>query len=265
MTFADREKRTPDGVLGVHGYLPTVPVNDIVPEAYVLCLGRRNTKILEAESKHCLKGVVLFLDEDTDINIDVLTRVKDYIRDRKAATLFWGIHNRTVHRFTTGVIIQSESAVMVHETAVVGAEGMGFFVDHLAVPHRIIHGGCVVLRYGVEVGPNTVVHRAIFPRQNTVIGPNVKIGAGNTIGHGCVVGARTIITAGVTVGGSVRVGRDCFLGAGSTIRDNIRICDGVMIGAGAVIIGDITNSGVYVGNPGRWVKEWDGDWKKYDN
>jgi acetyltransferase-like isoleucine patch superfamily enzyme len=38
----------------------------------------------------------------------------------------------------------------------------------------------------------------------------------------------------------------------------VSICDHVVIGAGAVVTKDITEKGVYAGNPARKMKEVDG-------
>lgn len=39
-------------------------------------------------------------------------------------------------------------------------------------------------------------------------------------------------------------------------RNNVRICEDVTVGAGAVVVGDITESGTYVGVPARKVAKY---------
>jgi acetyltransferase-like isoleucine patch superfamily enzyme len=49
---------------------------------------------------------------------------------------------------------------------------------------------------------------------------------------------------------STEVGNRVSIGSNATILP-VRICDDVVIGAGAVVTKNITQSGVYVGNPAR--------------
>ena len=112
----------------------------------------------------------------------------------------------------------------------------------------------------------------------TFIGPFVEIQKSANIGRRCRVQSHAFICELVTIGD------DCFVSHGamfindtfntggpagkpelwrSTIIGNrvsigtnatilpVKICDDVVIGAGAVVTKDITESGVYAGNPAR--------------
>ena len=59
---------------------------------------------------------------------------------------------------------------------------------------------------------------------------------------------------GVQICGRVRIGNLCFIGAGSIVLNNISICDGVVVGAGSVVVKDICDPGVYVGNTAMKIK-----------
>ena len=61
-------------------------------------------------------------------------------------------------------------------------------------------------------------------------------------------------------------GDNVVIGAGSIVLGPLRICDNVMIGAGSLVNKDITEPGIYAGNPLRrisetsdeqWVPSWD--------
>ena len=49
------------------------------------------------------------------------------------------------------------------------------------------------------------------------------------------------------------IGNNVSIGSNATILP-VRICDGAVIGAGAVVTKDITEKGVYAGNPARKLK-----------
>jgi acetyltransferase-like isoleucine patch superfamily enzyme len=51
----------------------------------------------------------------------------------------------------------------------------------------------------------------------------------------------------------IRLGDKVTVGSGSTILTT-SICSGAVIGAGSVVVKPITEKGVYLGNPARWVR-----------
>ena len=112
------------------------------------------------------------------------------------------------------------------------------------------------------------------------VGPFVEIQRDTKIGAGTRIQSHTFLCERVTIG------RDCFVGHGvMTINDRfsgggpshdsadwestwigdrvsvgsnstllpVSICDGVVIGAGSVVTRDITEPGVYAGNPARRI------------
>jgi acetyltransferase-like isoleucine patch superfamily enzyme len=52
---------------------------------------------------------------------------------------------------------------------------------------------------------------------------------------------------------STVIGNNVSIGTNATIMP-VTICDRVVVGAGAVVTKDITESGVYVGNPARLLR-----------
>ena len=52
---------------------------------------------------------------------------------------------------------------------------------------------------------------------------------------------------------STRIGNHVSVGTNATILP-VTICDHVVIGAGAVVTKDITESGIYAGNPARLMR-----------
>jgi sugar O-acyltransferase (sialic acid O-acetyltransferase NeuD family) len=96
---------------------------------------------------------------------------------------------------------------------------------------------------GTIICPGTILTTYIF------IGRHVIINLNCTIGHDCVVGDFVTMSPGANVSGNVTIGNGCYIGSNAVIRDKITICDNVTIGAGGVVVKDITEPGVYVGNP----------------
>jgi len=121
---------------------------------------------------------------------------------------------------------------------------------------------------------------------DTFIGPFVEIQSGVRIGRGCRIQSHSFICELVTIGdkctvahgvmfindlfragGPARgdrslwcetvIGNDVAIGSNATILP-VTVCDHVVIGAGSVVTKDITEPGVYAGNPARKVRDWNG-------
>lgn len=131
-----------------------------------------------------------------------------------------------------------------------------------------------------------VVERLDLPpdRYATVVHPSASIGRGTELGRGTVVLAGAVTTTDVTIGahnllmprvvlthdditadcvtlaagvelsGHVRVGSSAYLGAGSLVREGCTIGSLALIGMGAVVLRDVPDNEVWVGNPARRLK-----------
>ncbi len=117
---------------------------------------------------------------------------------------------------------------------------------------------------GVHIGENCRIGSLIeivrgSANETTVIGNNVTMAHGTLIGHGCYVGDNSHFANGVKLGGSCYVAPFSFLGSGSMLSANYKIlAENVILGTGAVVVKNIEESGVYVGNPAKKIKETEG-------
>ncbi len=57
-----------------------------------------------------------------------------------------------------------------------------------------------------------------------------------------------------TIGAGAKIGRECWISNAANIRYHLSICDGTVIGTGANVVKDITEKGIYAGNPARFIK-----------
>jgi acetyltransferase-like isoleucine patch superfamily enzyme len=108
---------------------------------------------------------------------------------------------------------------------------------------------CEIQR-GVTIGPRTRV------QSHTLVCELVEIGADCFIGHG-VVFTNDLLRGGPAGGDRDKwqpttVGDHVSIGSNATILP-VTIAPGTVIGAGAVVTKDITEQGVYVGNPMRRI------------
>ena len=121
--------------------------------------------------------------------------------------------------------------------------------------------------YGCEVGDNSFVGPFVEIQKGVKIGKNCKVqshsficelvtvGDNTFIGHG-VMFINDLFSSGTPANGdkslwkSTTVGNNVAIGSNATILP-VTICDNVVIGAGSVVTKDITEPGVYAGNPAK--------------
>ena len=117
---------------------------------------------------------------------------------------------------------------------------------------------------------------------DSFIGPFVEIQRGVVIGRRCKIQSHAFICELVTIGDdcfishgamfindpfavggpaggnrelwrSTRLGNNVCIGTNATVLP-VNICDRVVIGAGSVVTSSITKSGIYAGNPARFLR-----------
>jgi len=108
--------------------------------------------------------------------------------------------------------------------------------------------GSAILGSGVFVGPFALVH------VGAKVGRGAIVNSGAIVEHDCVVGDWAHLAPAAVLCGTVTVGEGAWVGANAVVREGLRIAPWAVIGCGSVVIRDIAEPGVYVGNPARRVK-----------
>jgi len=125
--------------------------------------------------------------------------------------------------------------------------------------------------YGCEIGDDCFVGPFCEIQKDVTIGKGVKIQSHSficelvSIGDNCFVGHGVMFINDLfafggpakgdkTLWKSTKIGNNVSIGSNATILP-VNICDDVVIGAGAVVTKHITESGVYAGNPARYIKK----------
>ena len=113
-------------------------------------------------------------------------------------------------------------------------------------------GPFVEIQKGVKIGARTKVQSHAF------ICELVEIGDDCFIGHGTMFTNDVFATGGPARGRkelwrSTRIGHRVSIGSNATLLP-VTVCDDVVVGAGAVVTKDITEPGIYAGNPARLLR-----------
>lgn len=106
----------------------------------------------------------------------------------------------------------------------------------------------------VVMGEANLVFGNAFVNAGAKIGNNNILNTGCIVEHECEIGNHNHISVSSALCGRVKIGNNCFIGAKAVVKDKVSICDNVTIGAGAVVVKNITEPGVYVGNPAKKIK-----------
>ena len=123
--------------------------------------------------------------------------------------------------------------------------------------------------YGCTIGDNSFIGPFTEVQKDVTIGSNCKIQSHTficemvTIGNNCFIGHGVMFINDVFVDGKpaagnkdlwlpTAIGNNVSIGSNATILPVI-ICNNVVIGAGAVVTKNITEPGVYVGNPAKKI------------
>ena len=115
-------------------------------------------------------------------------------------------------------------------------------------------GPFVEIQRDVTIGARTRIHSHVF------ICEMVEIGEDCFISHGAMFINDLFQDGGPAPSGrqdlwkSTAIGSDVSIGTNATILP-VSICDTVVIGAGSVVTKDITEPGVYAGNPARLLRK----------
>lgn len=124
--------------------------------------------------------------------------------------------------------------------------------------------------YGCTIMDNCFIGPFVEIQKDVIIGCNTKIQSHSficelvLIGNDCFIGhgvmfINDLFSKGGPAQGdktlwmSTKIGNNVAIGSNATILP-VEICDNVVIGAGAVVTKNIHKTGVYAGNPARFIR-----------
>ncbi len=98
-----------------------------------------------------------------------------------------------------------------------------------------------------------------FFSRNTIVNSfstienNCILNSGCIVEHECFLGSHVHIAPGAVLCGNVKIGEYSFIGANSSIKQGISIGKNVIVGAGSVVINNIPDYEIWVGNPAKKI------------
>lgn len=105
-----------------------------------------------------------------------------------------------------------------------------------------------------QIGFGSIILPKCTIDQLVKIGENVLLNISCTIAHESEIENHSFISPSVAVAGFVKIGQESIIGINATIIDNITIPPKTQVGGGTVVIKNIEKSGLYVGNPAKFIR-----------
>lgn len=104
----------------------------------------------------------------------------------------------------------------------------------------------------IDIG--TVVMPKVVINSCAQIGKHCIINSGSIIEHDCFLEDYVHVSPNASLAGNVIVGEGSQIGIGAVVIQGLKIGKWATIGAGSVIIKDVPDYAVVVGNPGKIIK-----------
>jgi sugar O-acyltransferase (sialic acid O-acetyltransferase NeuD family) len=124
--------------------------------------------------------------------------------------------------------------------------------EYLGNPINAIHPSAIIsasveLKHGIMISANATINPLV------TLGHGVICNTSCSIDHECIIEEFAHIAPGAVLCGNVKIGAGTFVGANAVIKQGITIGKNVTIGAGTVIIRDVPDNTIVVGNPQRII------------
>lgn len=134
-------------------------------------------------------------------------------------------------------------------------------IKQLAIPEdrwaTLIHPSAIIPKGFCYIGNGVLFAPLVQLSPDTTISENCILLANSFVGHDTFLDTFAHVATNGVVGANVHVGKAVHIGSNATVREKIKIGDYSLIGAGAVVIKDIPENSVVIGNPARILKTRD--------
>ncbi|EQB91568.1 acetyltransferase [Elizabethkingia anophelis] len=118
---------------------------------------------------------------------------------------------------------------------------------------NIIHPTSVISRFA-NFGTGNFVAANVIINALAKVGSFCILNTGCIVEHECIVEDGAHIAPGVVLAGNVNIGENSFIGANTVIKQGVVIGKNVIVGAGSVVVKNIPDGEIWIGNPAKFYK-----------
>ena len=142
--------------------------------------------------------------------------------------------------------------------------GIGY--KHLAVRKQLFERFINKIPFGKIIHSTSWIDKTATVKEGCVIYPcccidaqavvdyNTILNISCSVAHDTHIGKHCFLSPRVALAGFVTIDEMCLVGINATVIDNITIVSNTQLGGGSVVIKDLEQSGLYVGNPIRFIR-----------
>lgn len=147
----------------------------------------------------------------------------------------------------------------VYVTCPVGSsQGRRSMYQHIAqyanVKFATLIDPSVVIGDSSVIGIGSIICCGAKITVNSNVGKGVVVNIGSQIGHDSELADFCTLFVNVMVSGTVKLGENSEIGSGAFIREYVTVCKDVVVAPLSSVLRDITEPGIYAGNPARRMK-----------
>ena len=121
---------------------------------------------------------------------------------------------------------------------------------------NLIHPTAIISP-SARIGEGVILKSHALISTDAMVGNNVSIEENGIIGHDSIVEDHSQISANVIVAGGCHIGRATYIGLSVPVKQGTRIGSNAVIGMGSVVVRDIPDNVIAIGNPARPMKNKD--------
>lgn len=121
-------------------------------------------------------------------------------------------------------------------------------------PLTLVHHSSII-DSRVEIGEGSQIHSGSIISYGARLGKYCIVNTGSILEHDSIIEDGVELGPGSVICGEVIIGKNTWIGAGATIKNGIKIGSNCIIGAGSVVIRDVGDFEIVVGNPAKFLKE----------
>jgi len=131
-------------------------------------------------------------------------------------------------------------------------------INSLNIPSNrfatLIHPSAIIPKGFCKIGNGVLIAPLAQLSTDTTLEDNCMMLANSFLGHDSIMRRFAHIASNAVVGANVDVGRAVHIGTNATIIEKIRIGDFSLVGSGSVVLHDVEDNSIVVGNPARLLR-----------